>query len=99
MGTVGLFLCVLSIVVIFYLESKGAWSDDNPLPLIVSFGLGFGLIILAKCIQKLWNIEFYLEQLANNSHQSDYNPFSKERKPQQDKPSNPESDMSKYAPK
>jgi hypothetical protein len=62
---------------------------------------GIFFMFLGNLIQKIWNIEFYLSHLANNSHQQipDYKPLSEQRKPQQDKPSNPESDMSKYAPK
>ena len=92
-GAVGLTVCVLSIVIIFYPEFKNVtWSDDKWLLFIIVFNLGFGLIILEQCIQKLWNIEFYLEHLANNSHQiPDYKPLTEQRKPQQDKPSDPQS--------
>jgi amino acid permease len=105
-GTVGLIVCVLPIFLSIYdsfldHSHSSVWVVREPFIAIQLLILGFVFIILSKCIQKFWNIEFYLEHLANNSHQQipDYKPLSEQRKPQQDKPSNPESDMSKYAPK
>ena len=94
------FVCMLLLVLgLIYPSEK---PDDSVF--FISWGSYFLIgsllcVFISIIIEKFWNIEFYLEHLANNSHQPDYKPLSKERKPQPNKPSNPQSDMRKYAPK
>ena len=61
-------------------------------------------LFVGNAIQKIWNIEFYLSHLAQNTYSVPVpkqtfqeKPISAPKKP--NKPSNPQSDMSKYAPK
>lgn len=65
--------------------------------------IGIIFIFLGNLIQKVWNIEFYLAHLANNTYSVPVPKQTFQEKPisapkEPNKPSNPQSDMSKYAP-
>ena len=64
---------------------------------------GIFFMFLGNLIQKIWNIEFYLSHLANNTYSVPVPKQTFQEKPtsaqEPNKPSNPESDMSRYAPK
>ena len=71
-------------------------------PAFVFSGIFF--IFLGTLIQKVWNIEFYLSHLAQNTYSVPVPKQTFQEKPisapkEPNKPSNPQSDMSKYAPK
>ena len=65
---------------------------------------GIFFMFLGNLIQKIWNIEFYLSHLAYNTYSVPVPKQTFQEKPisapkEPNKPSNPESDMSRYAPK
>ncbi len=94
----------------FYELGRGSFDffDDNPD--VLFFGTiyllpsGCILFFLGTLIQKVWNIEFYLAHLANNTYSVPVPKQTFQEKPisapkEPNKPSNPQSDMRKYAPK
>ena len=67
-------------------------------------GASVQLIIVGLVLEKIWNMEFYLSFLANNTYSVPVPKQTFQEKPisapnEPSKPSNPESDKSKYAPK
>ena len=66
-------------------------------------GASVQLVIVGLVLKKIWNMEFYLSFLANNTYSAPVPKQTFQEKPtsaqEPNKPSNPQSDMSKYAPK
>jgi hypothetical protein len=110
---IGLFqiLGLIGLWIFFLYQIFGSRSldFDDEFPAVLMLGTiyllpsGCIFFFLGTLIQKVWNIEFYLAHLANNTYSVPVPKQTFQEKPisapkEPNKPSNPQSDMSKYAP-
>ena len=109
----GFVLDALGIYILFFTEQPNIYgvSEGKVVEKIAFLGawlviyllVGGLCLFVGNAIQKIWNIEFYLSHLAQNTYSVPVPKQTFQEKPisapkEPNKPSNPQSDMSKYAP-